>query len=238
MSKMLTIAEAAQHYHVSAPTIRRWIRSGRVRSQLTLGPFGEQWMVEPDSLGPEKGLSEAYVALDQGGEQGLIKEAEEALQEAWKAKEEAERELAALKKSAPAPSGVASDLAALRLDLEGSERARQALLHELAQARQEAEQAWRETRTALRALESAYAAQTELQAEVNKLNGESLCLRQALARRLGLDWEEHSLTALFLRWEAYTWDDGFPTTKMDGGDKPRWSSFRRFVSAEGQAVTG
>ena len=230
MSKMLTIAEAAQHYQVSAPTIRRWIRSGRVGSQLTLGPFGEQWMVEPDSLGPEKGLSEAYVALEPSKDQGLIKEAEEALQEAWKAKEEAERELASLKKSPASP-----DIQALRLDLEGSERARQALVGQLAQARNEAEEAWRETRTALRALETAYTTQSEVQAQLSKLSSESQCLRQALARRLGLEWEEHGLTELFLRWEAYTWDEGFPTASLE---KPRWSSFRRFVSAEGQATTG
>ena len=64
MSKMLSVNEAAEHFKVSTATIRRWIRSGRVRSQLTLGPFGEQWMIEPDGLVTEDRAHGAYVPVE------------------------------------------------------------------------------------------------------------------------------------------------------------------------------
>jgi len=212
MSKMLSVTEAADHFKVSTATIRRWIRSGRVRSQLTLGPFGEQWMIEPDGLVVEDRAQGPYVPVeqlmekpdlvptlkstqaDQGVDQGLLREAQEALEEAWQAKERAEQELQELRKH--------SDLSALRLDLEGSERQRMRLQLEVAQLRQSEQQAWEETRTALRALRGAYEDTEKLSRKLHGLETESECFRRSLAQRLGLDWRDYSVLELFLRWDS------------------------------------
>ena len=209
---MLSVTEAAEHYKVSTATIRRWIRGGRVRSQLTLGPFGEQWMIEPDGLVVEDRAQGPYVPVeqlmekpdlvptlkstqvDQDVDQGLLREAQEALEEAWQAKEKAEQELQELRKH--------SDLTALRLDLEGSERQRARLQLEVAQLRQSEQQAWEETRTALRALKGAYEDSERLGRKLHGLETESECFRRSLAQRLGLDWRDYSILELFLRWDS------------------------------------
>lgn len=209
---MLSVTEAAEHFKVSTATIRRWIRSGRVRSQLTLGPFGEQWMIEPDGLVMEDRAQGPYVPVeqfmekpdlvptlkstqaDQGGDQGLLREAQEALEEAWQAKEKAEQELQELRSH--------SDLSALRLDLEGSERQRARLQQEVTRLRQSEQQAWEETRTALRALQGAYADCERLGRKLHGLETESECFRRSLAQRLGLDWRDYSVLELFLRWDS------------------------------------
>lgn len=248
---MLTIPEAAAHFKVSVPTIRRWIRSGRVRSQLTLGPFGEQWMVDPNAPESAPVVSEtlasaslptqAYVAMDQliekapssgggGVDQALLKEAEEALEEAWQARQRAEQELAELKASRQD-----GDLLALRQDLEGSERHRQALLQQVGQLQASQQEAWQETRTALRALQGAYEVQEDLQRRLHLAETESECLRRSMARRLGLNWQEHNLMSLYLRFESSfeeNWD--LPTQE----ERSQWSAFRRrSLSAEAPATT-
>lgn len=234
MSKMLSVTEAADHYKVSTATIRRWIRSGRVRSQLTLGPFGEQWMIEPDGLVVEDRAQGPYVPVeqlmerpdlvptlksaqvdqgaDQGVDQGLLREAQEALEEAWQAKEKAEKELQELRKH--------SDLAALRLDLEGCERRLARLQLEVAQLRQSELQAWEETRTALRALKGAYEDTERLGRKLQGLETESECFRRSLAQRLGLDWREYSVLELFLRWDSLS--DFTPSA-----ERADWSQLRR-----------
>ncbi len=223
MSKMLSVTEAAEHFKVSTATIRRWIRSGRVRSQLTLGPFGEQWMIEPDGLVMEDRAQGAYVPVeqliekpaqaDQGVDQALLKEAQEALQEAWESKEKAEQELRELRKH--------SDLNAVRLDLEGSERQRARLQQEVAQLRQSERQAWEETRTALRALKGAYEDCERLSRKLHGLETESECFRRSLAQRLGLDWRDYSVLELFLRWDSM---GDFLSSSSERAD---WSQMRR-----------
>lgn len=223
---MLSVTDAAEHYKVSTATIRRWIRSGRVRSQLTLGPFGEQWMIEPDGLVLEDRAHGAYVPVEQLLEkaavnesepldQGVIKEAQEALQEAWEAKERAEAELAELRKH--------TDLTALRQDLEGSERQRARLQQELTELRASQDQAWQETRTALRALHGAYEDMEALGRKLQGLETESECFRRTLAQRLGLDWREYTVLQLFLRWDSM---GDWPSS---GGslEKSDWSQYRR-----------
>ncbi len=231
---MLSVTEAAEHYKVSTATIRRWIRSGRVSSQLTLGPFGEQWMIEPDGLMMEDRAHGAYVpveqlldksdpvptlkstqagaTLDQGVDQGLLREAQEALEEAWLAKEQAEKELEELRKH--------SDLTALRLDLEGSERQRARLLQEVTELRGSEQQAWQETRTALRALHGAYEDCERLGRKLHSLETESECFRRSLAQRLGLDWRDYSVLELFLRWDSM---GDFSVS----AERPDWSQMRR-----------
>ncbi|MBN9416753.1 MAG: helix-turn-helix domain-containing protein [Candidatus Eremiobacteraeota bacterium] len=234
MSKMLSVTEAAEHFKVSTATIRRWIRSGRVRSQLTLGPFGEQWMIEPDGLTVEDRAHGPYVPVeqlmekpdlvptirpkqadqppDQGVDQGLLREAQEALEEAWQAKEKAEQELEELRKHA--------DLTALRQDLEGSERQRARLQLEVTQLRQSEQQAWEETRTALRALGGAYSESERLTRRLHGLETESDCFRRSLAQRLGLDWRDYSVLELFLRWDSM--GDFMPSS-----ERADWSQMRR-----------
>jgi len=227
---MLSVTEAADYFKVSTATIRRWIRSGRVRSQLTLGPFGEQWMIEPDGLVMEDRAQGPYVPVeqlmekpdlvptlkstqsDQGVDQGLLREAQEALEAAWQAKEKAEQELQELRKH--------SDLSALRLDLEGSERQRMRLQLEVAQLRQSEQQAWEETRTALRALKGAYEDAESLSRKLHGLETESECFRRSLAQRLGLDWRDYSVLELFLRWDSL--GDFAPST-----ERTDWSQLRR-----------
>ena len=152
MAKMVTIPEAAEHFQVSVATIRRWIRAQRLASQLTLGPYGEQWMVDVEQAPARRPFASealgagAYVPVQQcaapsAATDGLLREAEQALQEAWKAKEEAEKELqqarAATSARTELPPPVeasappASDWTALQHDLEGSERARVRLQCEL-----------------------------------------------------------------------------------------------------------
>ncbi len=230
MSKMLSVTEAADHFKVSTATIRRWIRSGRVRSQLTLGPFGEQWMIEPDGLVMDNRAQGPYVPVeqlmekpdlvptlkstqsDQSVDQGLLREAQEALEEAWQAKEKAEQELQELRKH--------SDLSALRLDLEGSERRQMRLQLEVAQLRQSEQQAWEETRTALRALKGAYEDVESLGRKLHGLETESECFRRSLAQRLGLDWRDYSVLELFLRWDSMS--DFTPSA-----ERTDWSQLRR-----------
>ena len=232
---MLTIPEAAEHFKVSTATVRRWIRSGRVRSQMTLGPFGEQWMVEPDGLVNDDRSSAGYIPVEQLVDRpqpsptavqppshDLIKEAEQALQEAWQAKERAEKELEQLRLN-PAPQQ--PDLISLRCDLEGSERQRAWLQQQVVQLQQSQEQAWQETRTALQALRQAYQDLEEASRRVHTLERESECFRRTLAQRLGLDWREHDTLQLFLRWES---SEEFPSASLE---RPNWSNFRR------QAVT-
>ena len=244
MSSMMTIPEAAEHFKVSTATIRRWIRSGRVQSQMTLGPFGEQWMVEPEGPVALERATAGYIAVDQlvdksrveiekpspapaAEHQGqaqpqvdLIKEAEQALQEAWQAKEQAEAELQQLRDSASSP-----DLVSMRCDLEGSERQRAYLQQQVVQLQQSQEQAWQETRTALQALRQAYQDIEELSRRVHTMERESECFRRTLAQRLGLDWREHDTLQLFLRWES---TEDWTSASME---RPNWSQFRR------QAVT-
>lgn len=228
---MLSVTEAAEHYKVSTATIRRWIRSGRVRSQLTLGPFGEQWMIAPDGLVMDDRAQGAYVPVEQLVEkpdlathcqeikgdhsldQGLLREAQEALEAAWQAKETAELELEELRKH--------SDLNAVRLDLEGSERQRARLQQEVAQLRQSERQAWEETRTALRALKGAYEDCESLGRKLHGLETESECFRRSLAQRLGLDWREYSVLELFLRWDSL---GDFASSSSERAD---WSQMRR-----------
>ncbi|MBS2034359.1 helix-turn-helix domain-containing protein [bacterium] len=223
MSKMLNVTEAAEHYKVSTATIRRWIRSGRVRSQLTLGPFGEQWMIDPDGLvvddraqGPYLPVEQLMEKPDHGGDQALLKEAQEALQQAWEAKEKAEQELDSLRNQC-----FDSDVFSLRVDLEGSESARARLAQELEVLRGSERQAWEETRTALRALGSAYQESERLGRLVQQLETESDCLRRNLAQRLGLEWREHSLLQLFLRWDSM---GDWATASLE---RPDWSQLRR-----------
>ena len=223
MSRMLNVADAAEHFKVSTATIRRWIRSGRVRSQLTLGPFGEQWMIDPDGLATEERAQGAYVPVeqlmerpDQSADQGLLREAQEALQEAWEAKEKAEKELLELRQQR-----VDTDLLSLRGDLEGSERVRIRLQQELDEARQSERQAWEETRTALRALSGAYQDVERLGRLAQQMETEAECLRRNLAQRLGLDWKEHSLLQLFLRWDSM---GDWPGASLERAD---WSQMRR-----------
>ena len=45
MTETMTTAEAAQHYHVSERTIRRWIQSGKLQARWTNG----QWAVRADN---------------------------------------------------------------------------------------------------------------------------------------------------------------------------------------------
>lgn len=228
---MLSVTEAAEHFKVSTATIRRWIRSGRVRSQLTLGPFGEQWMIEPDGQVMEDRAQGVYVPVeqlmerpdmaptvkptqvDQGVDQALLKEAQEALQEAWEAKEKAEQELKDLRKH--------SDLTALRLDLEGSERQRARVQQEVEHLRQSERQAWEETRTALRALKGAYEDGERLTRKLHGLETESECFRRSLAQRLGLDWREYSVLELFLRW------DSIEDSSSSSSERAGWSQMRR-----------
>jgi len=275
----MTIPEAAEHFKVSTATIRRWIRSGRVSSQLTLGPFGEQWMVDPDGLKQESREISGYVPVEQlvapgqgpvtpslsltatgvplagapvasgtgsaqtpaslcnpaqlsagpdrqrespeqiSGED-LIREAEQALQEAWRAREKAERELAELRQNPP-------DATALRADLEGSERLIGSLRQQLDQFRVSQDEAWQETRTALKALQQAYQQNEELGRRLQVLERESECFRRSLAQRLGLDWREFDTLQLFLRWESQ-----FSDFNSSGSmERVNWSNFRR------QAVT-
>ena len=223
MSKLLSVTEAAEHYKVSTATIRRWIRSGRVRSQLTLGPFGEQWMIEPGELAAEERTHGPYVPVEQLLEkpdhpvdQALLREAQEALQEAWDAKEKAEKELAELRNKR-----ADTDLLSLRGDLEGVERARLRVQQELDQARAGENQAWQETRAALRALNGAYEEMEHLGRQVQQLQTESECLRRNLAQRLGLDWREHTLLQLFLRWDSI---GEWSTASLE---RPDWSQMRR-----------
>lgn len=228
MPALLTVTEAADHFKVSTATIRRWIRSGRVSSQLTLGPFGEQWMIDSESLRerdvsaerePQRrdvasvGCSSPFVPVDQlirnNDSESLLREAESALKEAWQAREAAEKRLA--EQQAASAAEVAElrsqlaqplpDLVALRSDLEGSERKRLQLEQQLKSAHAEHDDAWEQARSALQALGEAYG-RLEVQAtELLRLRSESECLRRALAQRLGLDWTEHDVLSLFLRWE-------------------------------------
>jgi excisionase family DNA binding protein len=234
MSKMLTIPEAAEHFKVSTATVRRWIRSGRVRSQMTLGPFGEQWMVEPDGLVQDDRSAAGYIAVEQlvdrsqasptpdkPPDHALLREAEQALQEAWQAKERVEKELEQLRQAPPAQP----DVLALRCDLEGSERQRAWLQRQLSELQQSEQQAWQDTRTALQALSQAYQDIEELSKRTRALERESECFRRTLAQRLGLDWREHDTLQLFLRWES---SEDFPSASLE---RSNWSNFRR------QAVT-
>lgn len=270
MSDMLTIPQAAEHFSVSVATIRRWIRSGRVQSQLTLGPFGEQWMVDPDSDPGAARAQAGYVPVEQlqarseaqadSRSDALLQEAEQALQEAWQARQAAEAELqqlraeqariqthqphqphelarpltaprtpahpvvgdaAALKSENPPARDTmdASALHALRKDLQGSE-ARLALLQaQVEQLRRSESEAWGETRVALRALGEAYARTEAAEERAEQLQTESDWVRRALAGRLGLNWPEHPLSELLLRWE------GFETPRASGR-RPDWSRAR------------
>lgn len=223
MGKMLTVTEAAEHFQVSTATIRRWIRSGRVRSQLTLGPFGEQWMIDSDSDSGNSRPQQGYVPVDQlTQEQELLKEAEQAVKEAWEARQAAEQELAAFR-TRPTPSEP-KDLVSLRCDLEGSERERLRLAQEVGELRQQCDQAWEETRTALGALKRAYQQQEELQARLAQMERESQCLRRVLSQRVGGGWESASLSELFLGWEAMQDLGDWPTASLEG---PSWSQMRR-----------
>lgn len=245
---MLTIPDAANHFKVSTATIRRWIRSGRVRAQLTLGPFGEQWMVDPNSeehkprsdaaQGQKVQDSSAYVPVEQliqpepeatpDSPEQLLREAEQAVQEAWQARQQAEAELDRLRQQPP-PAPAASeqsDLMALRCDLEGSERQRDLLARQVLRLEQEATEAWGETRSALKALERSYAEQEKVAARSLQLERENECLRRALGQRLGLPWQDYDLIQLFLRWEAVQDADNvaFRTASLDD---PNWSEYRR-----------
>ena len=191
-------------------------------------------MIEPDGLTMEDRAQGPYVpvehlmekpdlvptirpttpdrSLDQGVDQGLLREAQEALEEAWQGKEKAERELEELRKH--------TDLTALRLDLEGSERQRARLQQEVAQLRQSEQQAWEETRTALRALRGAYDDSERLNKRLHGLETESECFRRSLAQRLGLDWRDYSVLELFLRWDSMG-DFSVSSERSD------WSQMRR-----------
>lgn len=151
--------------------------------------------------------------LDQSADQGVLQEAQEALEEAWQAKEKAERELQELRKH--------SDLTALRLDLEGSERQRARLQQEVGELRRSELQAWEETRTALRALKGAYEDSERLSRKLHGLETESECFRRSLAQRLGLDWREYSVLELFLRWDSM---GDFPSSSSERAD---WGQMRR-----------
>ena len=191
MGKMLTVTEAAEFFKVSTATIRRWIRSGRVGSQLTLGPFGEQWMIDSDQTSPKNERSDqSYIPVEQltqatpEGDPDLLKEAEQALQEAWQARLQAEQELADFKARAQSTQDL-PDLLSLRCDLEGSERQRIRLQAEVGQLEQERDQAWQETRTALAALHKSYQDLEELGKRTRSLETESECLRRALGQQIG-----------------------------------------------------
>jgi hypothetical protein len=226
---LLTVTEAADHFKVSTATIRRWIRSGRVSSQLTLGPFGEQWMIDSESLRDRDGSAEhepqrrevvpaaggtsAFVPVDQlirhNDSDSLLQEAESALKEAWQAREAAEKRLA--EQQARSAAEIAElrsqlaqplpDLVALRSDLEGSERQRLQLERELKTAHAEHKEAWDQARSALQALGEAYARLEVQDTELVRQRSELECLRRAFAQRLGLDWTEHDVLSLFVRWE-------------------------------------
>jgi hypothetical protein len=253
MAKMVTIPEAAEHFQVSVATIRRWIRAQRLASQLTLGPYGEQWMVDIEqaplsSQRPyaSEGLNAgAFVPVQQctvassNTTDGLLREAEQALQEAWKAKEEAERELQQARAVAPArseasvapadPVAPVSDWTALQRDLEGSERVRARLQSEIERLRKSEEEAWQESRAALRALHHAYADLEAMSGRLRQLETEQECLRKALARRLGVDWREHDLLALFLRWDSESEVHPWATASME---RPDWSQYRRVPASQ------
>lgn len=244
MGKMLTVTEAAEHFKVSTATIRRWIRSGRVRSQLTLGPFGEQWMIDSDQNSPKNERSDqGYIAVDQltqapqEDDQNLLKEAEQALEQAWQAKLQAEQELADFKAQVPS----SPDVLSLRCDLEGSERQRLRLETELRLLQQERDMAWQETRTALAALKKSYQDFEELGKRCRAIETESDCLRRALGQRVGLDWQEFSLAQLFLRWEALQEPAlGTPSPWVTSShETPSWSNYRRSqVSSENTTLSG
>lgn len=253
MSRLLTVTEAADHFKVSTATIRRWIRSGRVSSQLTLGPFGEQWMIDSESLRERERSSESalaagprashaagdnpmFIAVDQlvaqGDSQSLLLEAENALKEAWRAREAAETLLAETRSRAEADLSelrtradaekselqaqfdlrlaeltaqvrqVPPDVVALRCDLEGSERKRAELQRDLRRAQAVQNEAWQESRHALQALGDLYSRLEGLQLELGHLRSESECLRRTLAARLGVEWTEHDLLSLFMRWDV------------------------------------
>lgn len=168
----------------------------------------EQLMEKPDMVPTLK-----PAPPDQSVDQGVLREAQEALQEAWEAKEKAEHELLELRKQ--------SDLTALRLDLEGSERQRARLQQEVLQRQQSEQQAWDETRTALRALREAYEDCERLGRKLQSLETESECFRRSLAQRLGLDWRDYSVLELFLRWDSL--GDFCPSSS----ERSDWSQMRR-----------
>ncbi len=250
MAKMVTIPEAAEHFQVSVATIRRWIRAQRLASQLTLGPYGEQWMVDVEQAPARRPFASealgagAYVPVQQcaapsAATDGLLREAEQALQEAWKAKEEAEKELqqaraaTSVRTELPPPveasAPPASDWTALQHDLEGSERARVRLQCEVERLRKSEEEAWTESRAALRALHQAYADIEAMGGRLRQLETEQECLRKALARRLGVDWREHDLLSLFLRWDSESEVHPWVTSSME---RPDWSHYRRVPASQ------
>ena len=217
MSNLLTIPEAAERLKVSVPTVRRWIRSGRIHSQLTLGPYGEQWMVDPDSVDSSAPTSTGnartsgvYVPVQeleqQSSEHPLLKEAEQALEQAMREKDELEQEVrrarAELSRQVSSPAPAADGLLALRCDLEGSERERLRLQRELQVAEREREQAYQELRGALQALHQTQERLQQQERELQHLRAESFCVRRLLATRLGVDEEEADLLSLFFQWEA------------------------------------
>lgn len=221
----LTIPEAAQRLKVSIPTVRRWIRSGRVRSQLTLGPFGEQWMVDPESLDEplvptlqrqdEEKPSSAFVPVQEltqpppdpaGNTEELLREAEQALEQACRVREQLERELQELRAELSARSERSqtdkADLIALRCDLEGSERERLRLERERNEARRDGEQAHSDLRSCLQSLREVHRQLEQSSAECQRLRAESLCVRRLMAQKLGLEGEDVDLLSLFFQWEA------------------------------------
>lgn len=60
----LTVAEAAKALGLSERTIRRQIKSGKIKAELVPGRYGDEYRVEPGEIAPpgrglEKGLSDA-----------------------------------------------------------------------------------------------------------------------------------------------------------------------------------
>jgi len=55
--KGLTVAEAAKALGLSERTIRRQIKSGRIKAELVLGRYGEEYRIELDEVAaPEEGV--------------------------------------------------------------------------------------------------------------------------------------------------------------------------------------